>query len=437
MKYLLTTLLTACIITHGWGQSRSIDSYLEDAVLHFTLDTSLSANGREFFDSLLADNHYFILGEYHGSVQISRLTNALLPLYAKHGGKVFGLEIGPQASRQINDGMARETAAAFFGRLNGAYTIVTAERPYTPIPFFRSAGDARFLQTAFDHGLTTIGLDQENLFSYPLLIDSLIGTLPAADVDLRTLARTLRDSVAIYLERGVTAQARGGSRREGLAVKLEESAFLQRALGALAAGGPRAEEVIASLRTSNAIYYHHGIGDWWNSNRLRTENFVDNFREALVPDGTVSEERLFLKIGGLHAAKGMNNYYRYDIGNLIYETARLTGRKSLHTVIIDRFWVQEDGEWTDSLEDSTSWLATNLGQLLQAGKPDRWTVIDLAKVRKQGLYGKDVHPTVRQYFERYDLFIIPPADLEPKLLSNSQPSGRNMSTQKGGLQGTY
>ena len=373
----------------------------------------MSDRGATFFDSLFRTHDYFILGESHGSSQISRLTKALIPIYARHGGNLFGLEIGPYASHILNTGLGRGPAEDLLWQLNADYGIHTDSRPFYPIPFFSSALDAEFLQAAHDHGLTTVGMDQENLFSYLLLIDSLIASVPDRDTDNKRLARALRDTVNTHIQQEIITRNEGTNQRAILPVTFRESAFIQEALPRLAGVNPRTQRIVQSLTTSNAIYYHHATGDWWNSNRLRTENFVANFRSVFLPDGEVSDERLFLKIGGLHAAKGMNDYYRYDIGNVIFEFARLTGRRSLHTIILNRHMVEEDGTVSDLLQDTSSWYASNLAQLLAVGKPDQWTVIDLAKIRKQGLYFKDAHDTVRKYFERYDVFIIPPADREP------------------------
>ncbi|WP_116107153.1 hypothetical protein [Lewinella sp. IMCC34191] len=378
----------------------------------------MSATGTGFFDSLFRVNHYVILGEYHGSSQISRLTKQLLPLYAKHGGRLFGLEIGPMASRILNSGIETAPAGNFLGRLNRTYSLNTSKRKFTPIPFFKSHLDADFLQTANDHELTTVGFDQEYLFSYLLLIDTLIAHIPAQDTQGTRMARTLRDTIDSYVQGEVLHINSSGKEGEKLSIRFQESRYVQKSLARLAGINGDIEAITASLQRSNTIYYHHATRDWWNSNRLRTENFIDNFRSVFLQDGKISDERLFLKIGGLHAAKGMNAYYRYDIGNIIHETARLTGRRSVHIAIIDRYWLETDSEVIDLLADSTSWHAQNFHQLLQAGQPDQWTIIDLDKIRKQGLYLENVHETVRKYFERYDLFIIPPADREPELFTN-------------------
>lgn len=410
---LLTSLLGCGPLA---GQSDGIAVYIDRATRYFSLEDSLSAEGQSLFDSLLRENHYVILGEYHGSTQIGRLTEALLPIYARHGGSRFGLEIGPEASRLINEAMARETARSFIRRINAEYALITTKRPFPPIPFFRSAADAAFLQTAFDVGLTTVGLDQEYLYSYLLLLDTLEANIPRNAHASMEVSGGLRDTLTAYLTREKAVIEDGGGRRDRLPIRFQESAFIREGLEKLATTSERARGLVRSLLTSNRIYYHNATGDWWNANRLRTENFVENFQRGFLPDGQISDERLFLKIGSLHAAKGMNNYYRYDLGNLIYETARLTGRKSLHAVVLERYWESDDGGVTDLLQDSTSWLATNFGQVLRVGRPDKWTAIDAALIRKQGLYLEDVSPALRQYFERYDLFIIPPADREPALL---------------------
>jgi hypothetical protein len=225
----------------------------------------------------------------------------------------------------------------------------------------------------------------------------------------------LQDSLKIYEVADMDFKNGSERKQDRLPVRVHESLFFNETLSQLSLVNETTEEIVASIKKSNDIYYRNATGDWWNSNRLRTENFVQNYRSHFVNADQISNEKLFLKIGGLHAAKGLNNYNRYDLGNIIYETSRLTGRKSCHMVVLDRYWMNAANEVEDVLQDSTSWYGTNFQQILNVGKPDEWSVIDMDKIRKQGLYKKEVNERVRDYFERYDIVIIPPVDREPTL----------------------
>ena len=130
-----------------------------------------------------------------------------------------------------------------------------------------------------------------------------------------------------------------------------------------------------------------------------------------------NNDKVLIKIGGLHSAKGLNNYSMYDIGNSVYELARINKRKSLHTVFLDRYFKDTDGKITDAMNDSTGWYTKNFKNFIQLGKPDKWTIIDLRPLRNEFYYQRRfvVNEQIKLYFDRYDLVIIPPTDKEPTL----------------------
>jgi uncharacterized iron-regulated protein len=69
---------------------------LEKHTYYFEIsDGKLVGDGAKFLTEEFRKNQYVLLGEYHNSYQISKFTQAIIPVLDDSGFKTFGLEIGP------------------------------------------------------------------------------------------------------------------------------------------------------------------------------------------------------------------------------------------------------------------------------------------------------------------------------------------------------
>ena len=157
-----------------------------------------------------------------------------------------------------------------------------------------------------------------------------------------------------------------------------------------------AQEVLKRLYETKHIYEsHHKIRvDYINS------NFLSNY---LAFEEKHEDARYFIKIGSIHAATNTRSRGYYDVGALTQEIANAENAKTTN-VMIPRA-THEGKVYRDV---STS--------LLNFHKKDRWTLIDLEKLRndlKSNKFQIVTHPEYRELsrtIKGFDLLLIPPAD---------------------------
>ena len=106
-------------------------------------------DGSAFLLSEFAKHQYVLMGEYHGSHQLSLFTQAIIPPLHKNGFRYFGLEIGPVSSQILTEMMADTgKISKKLNQLNSRYLKKAENRYFTPIPFFSYVEDAEFIKEA-------------------------------------------------------------------------------------------------------------------------------------------------------------------------------------------------------------------------------------------------------------------------------------------------
>ncbi|WP_020569403.1 hypothetical protein [Neolewinella persica] len=391
---------------------------LQDHTVYFTLkNKEIHGPGADFLRQAFVDHQYVLLGEYHDSPRISELTTALLPLYYQAGGRHLALEVGPTSATILLDFAATpERTMERIRDYNRKYILHGAKRDYYPIPFFSNRKDAVFLAEAGKLNLQMIGLDQEFIFGYLALVDHAFTKLPEKrQRGLRTDYRRVRDTLSLYYEKEVDYIDKRTEEGKRFIKLLHHSAFVNGFLDNMASVSPEVKDIISLIRQSAEIYRQSGLRHYWRSNELRTESFVTNLRNGLqATDFKLQSDKLLVKMGGLHTAKGKNNYSMFDVGNTLAELARFHGNSSLHTDVLSRYHQGADGEITDELADKESWFAKSFGDFIQMGRKEEWAVIDLRGLRDSFYYQQkfEVNDRIREYFDRYDVVLITPMDVE-------------------------
>lgn len=389
---------------------------LKEYTLHFQIneDGSLSDLGKSFFEKEIKENQFIVLGEYHGSKSMSELTEAIIPIFKKNGGDFMALEIGPVSLEILKElNLRKGSLEDALYQFNTKYSYKKKSGTRTAIPFFSNVGDARFLSKAFEKDIRFIGLDQEFLYGYLPLIKKAYGNLPEKDKRIHKkkfhrVIDTLNHYYALEIESSFNEE-----QKKDFVVLFHNSKFVNSFLDALSVN-EKNKKIVGAIKSSVEIYWNNSQGNYWLSNTLRTNNFIKNLRRGLISTGFQhSEDKMLVKIGGLHAAKGMNNYRMYDIGNTIFELARLNGNSSLHSVFLSRYYLN-NGTMEDVLETDT-WYSKNYKAFLQMGKKDTWTIIDLRPMRNLFYYKQKylVNDIVKNYFDRYDIIIVAPTEESP------------------------
>lgn len=411
--------LCLCAFIPGFSQDTIGVEDLSPYTYYFKLDNKgLSGEGVSFLETAAQENHIIILGEYHGSKRISEFTSAFIPVLDQHGFDYFGLEVGPGASEILAEITTKpEAVVEALKAFNAQYEYHSDNRAYTPIPFFSHIVDAAFLVPAAERDWKLIGLDQEFKFGYIPLLDRAFNKLSEPQKSaLKQKFKTGIDTLDYFYQQELTYYLTKDKSIKRFAFNAKESASFNTFLDELAATNPQNKKTVEDIRTSIDIYWYNSLRKYWLSNALRTNNFVANLRKGLqAHQFDFGKDKLLVKIGGLHAARGKNNYSMYDVGNTLGELARFYGNRSLHIEVMSRFYQEKDGTVIDELEQQDTWYTKNFSDLFQMGKKDQWTIIDLRPLKDSLYYQRDfiVNDRIKEYFDRYDVIMITPMDEEP------------------------
>jgi len=397
-------LLTLCIYTQD---SLSLEQ-LEPLSYRFSIESGqLAGEGARFLIDEMSDAQYTMLGEYHGSLRISQFTNAIIPLLDSMGYKTLVLEVGP-ISGQVLNGIEGDVTAEL-KRINQKY-LIPEEGGYvnTPIPFFESIEDAAFLQTAKNNDWHILGIDQEYLFGYGMLLDLMYANMSPEAINTFALShQAASDSLSAYYMQMLDGKA-------DLFSKIKNSETLDRFFTA-AASFPANQAIIQALRQSNEIYWLNSNRQWFENNSQRVHYMKSQLKAQLDRAAfDLSRDKLLIKMGGNHVARGFSPLSLFEVGNMLYELAAFHGNRSVNIGFSSRFYM-EDGVLKDILDSKNNYVR-RFRDLNQMGLPDQWTVIDLRPLVKGHFY-RPVSYRFNEYIEdlvsRFDLLIIPPTEMDP------------------------
>ncbi|MBD0403638.1 hypothetical protein [Flammeovirga sp. EKP202] len=173
---ILTILLITChTFSFGQNQIISLDSqYISKYVEHFTInENGLKGKGYRLLEEKTKNSQFFVLGEYHGSSQISKLTEALVPMLAKNNYTVATFEIGPNSANKLTSlTVAKENIVEQLHTFYSNYYYEDFDN--ISIPFFDAVEDAKFLNAFSKHHFKIWGCDQEYYNSTLFLGDMIL-----------------------------------------------------------------------------------------------------------------------------------------------------------------------------------------------------------------------------------------------------------------------
>ena len=403
---------------------------LSPVATHFTIgEAGFEGDGVASLVAAVSGHPYILLGEYHRSPAISRFTDAFIRPYDTEPAPFLVLEIGPSSADALVE-MASEAGGVeeALGSVQARYRGVSPSgQSIDPIPFFPHVSDAAFLETALQRGWPVVGIDQEFIWSGLFHVDRIWSRVPEADRgSIGPLYRAARDSLAAYYALESAGAYRGRPAPSGLATSYVGSPTIRLFLDAAVQAAPATAEVVADLDRSMQIYATRDRRRYWDSNALRVRELVTNFHRELSEAGfDAARDRALIKVGGLHAAKGVNGFDMHDVGNAVFERARAEGSASLH-VSFERRYVTTDSSVVDTIED---FRYEGLRGFLDVARADAWTWIDLRPLRAAVLYGGrfEMTETERAYFTTYDVVVVPPVDTVPVQLVSSPPGNAGPS----------
>lgn len=371
----------------------------------------ITGDGAKFLTDEARRNQYFILGEYHGSKRISEFTRAMIPILHGSGYRHFGLEIGP-VSVEILKELSKDptTAVQNLKTFNSKFLVRRDDRDFTAIPFFSNVEDADFLVEAVKRKWSLIGLDQEFSFSYFPLLERMNDNLSKKrQTELRQkYDDALKDLAAI--DRDDAARTRNA------AIAISDSAAINSYINEASTANPRNKTIADAIRITTQIYKNNAstIRKYYLANDTRVNYMKKNLTAGFAANRfDLKRDKMLLKMGGVHTGRGFSPLSLFEIGNTLSELAAFNGNSSVHINFGSRFYMDGAKE-VDALANAAG-FDYRFKALLQMGKRDQWTVIDLRPLREAVFYHRrfEIDEVVRDIWKNHDLFIIPKLDTDP------------------------
>ncbi|MCB0584386.1 MAG: hypothetical protein KDD06_03540 [Phaeodactylibacter sp.] len=409
MKYYCFLLMMLSSFT-AQAQAPACDTftsaYLQPFTHHFSIENGrLNGPGAGRLKEAIAHSQFTVLGEYHYSRQLSHLTKALLPWLQRCAYRHFAVEVGPYSARILQRLSAEpEKTAARLRELNTYYT----SRYDTPIPFFDGVEDAQFLAAATNLGFQLWGLDQEFVYSPPMLSAELLhlaeGRPDHAEIEA---AKVAFDSLFSHLQQKDDEGIKGYR----MFKELTEHPITSLLFSYFGPEDTEAQGIITALRKTWDIYDRNDYrGGYSHAHRISyiRQNFLANYEKFRE-----KKPKVFVKIGALHAARGYE-FGVYDVGNLVYELARTNDSRSCHIYTLSRYYY-EDGALSDAVKERPGGPAAAFRMM---GKKDEWALIELKPLKERldsGSLclreGPELNK-VKFLAENFDFVLITPADAE-------------------------
>jgi hypothetical protein len=410
MSVLITLFALTANSALAQGKPELSEKDLADHTKYFDIKNGeFVGEGAAFLLSEFAKHQYVLMGEYHGSHQLSLFTQAIIPPLHKNGFRYFGLEVGPVSSQILTEMMADTgKISKKLNELNSRYLINAENRQFTPIPFFSYLEDAEFLKEAAIAKWQLIGLDQEFMAGYTMLLDRMYQNL---NDDAKKL---LKDSHLKAVEAVRIADSIDAANGKRMYETINSSSPFNDFLTGASKNNKKNQEIAEALRITNSIYLKGVQRKYYEQNSDRVTYMKQNLSNFLNSKSfDMSKDKMLLKMGAVHTGRGFSPLSLFEIGNTLSELAEFNGNSSLHINFNCRFYI-DNGKEIDDLADSTSYGYRFKG-LFQMAKKDQWTVIDLRPLRSKVFYNRafKLDEIILELFKNYDWFIMPPIDFDP------------------------
>jgi hypothetical protein len=336
----------------------------------------LSGNGWDTLKKELPNFHYVLLGEYHNSRVVSKLTETLFPELKKNDFSVWMTEVSPLAVEKLNQLVADKTYPKNLMDFNKKYL----KYGYNPIPFFSNSADFEMLKASKKYGFEMWGVDQDFFAGLDFVLDDVYHTL---DVQSQLKYAALIDSV-----------------HKSTSDKYYNEFF------ALFKNS-EVKKIKDALDVSIDIYQ---IGGGLKGNSKRSNLMKSNFYNYALPylKGNKPNPKIFFKAGSNHVARGLSPMRIVDIGETIGQFAEMQNLKSLHISLATRFEMSDKGK-KDKIGDGDY-----PDELLELSNDKAFIMIDLrpfkAKVYKME-WNKtpiDLSAPMIRAIKSYDFIVLSP-----------------------------
>ena len=402
-EFMLFSLLSCQILC---GQDTLLLEDIKSYTYEFQIKNGqIEGKGAEFLINEFAKTQIVMLGEYHGQKSISEFTGSIIPVLNKNGFKHMALEVGPTMGDFLNS-LNAPNVEKDLKKINQQYHTKDGEDIYTPIPFFDTVEDAKFLDEAKKHEWNVFGVDQEYYDSFPFLFDLMFGNLTENQkAHHKKLHQSAIDSLQSFYQREV-------EKGESYVTLISESQVISEFLKTMHQADENAP-LVEAFTKSVEIYKLNDDSRWYENYQTRIAYMKQLLRTEFEKEKfNVVNDKLLIKMGRLHLSKGTSPYAFNELGNTLTELCEYNGVTALGIGFETRFHIEND-VIMDEL-DSDSKYMQNYREFKKFGDKYKWTILDLRPMRKdfhwhpQPLKGK-LNAYLQELIVNYDILIIPPA----------------------------
>lgn len=368
---------------------------ISKSVHHFIINNnSIEGEGAVVLNEYISNSKFFVLGEYHHSTEISKLTESLVPLLDRSGYMAAAFEVGPHSADKLSD-LAKVPDSTSFRLKDFNAKYYTPSLRMLPIPFFENVYDADFLAAFSRKEMEIWGIDQEFFTSVTFWGDELLAS-KSKEPNFEEY-KAVWDRSKQYID-SVFANFKGDPT---IFNGIQSNGFRD-FRNMFDAKDEYAQSIFQRLDESWAIYAKYGQSSGDRERYLRS-TFLDHY--------TTFEEKnkgssYFIKIGSLHAAKTkyQNNYL--DIGALTEELAQKEKSSSTNVIVEAGFLNGKDKRG-------------KLPALMNYYQEDAWTIINLKELRNRlnsdefQINSRPDSEQLQKLIHGFDILMIPPADITP------------------------
>eukprot|EP01133_Synstelium_polycarpum_P011738 gene11738-13698_t len=383
IKVFLCSVFMFFLSRESHGQTDPV----QEVTYHFVLKNNiLSGPGADTLKIKISGSQFFLIGEEHDMTELQMLTAHLMPFLKNNGYRNFAVEIGSSAADKLSyiyhhKGSLMEFNSKYYKYFNSG-----------PFGFFDGKEEEVFLNSALNNGLKLWGIDYEN-HGAPLYILDELYAKGSKNMALKQAYQQARTYV-------IQEYAKDSTLKKHLVyAKMLESSEIKSFFKLL----PHRQEVKKlqnDLLTSWKIRNQETLNNWYARVNNMKQSFIGQYKNEVKNE---KSPKVFIKMGAVHTAKGTSSSGFQEVGNTIYELANYSGTRVFSVLSFARYRKDEQGNITDLLEPEDK-------ELLKYTEENSWSLIDLKKLEIARWQGRiKLSKTVREYIERYDMILIPPA----------------------------
>ncbi len=273
---------------------------------------------RDFIQPRIQESQFVFLGEQHGIVEVGEATRILYTLGQPFGYDVLCIE---------TDATAAKTITSFFDAKNPLATAKKLDATYDfSIPFYNNEEDIKMFQNVLDADGVLWGIDQSLMTQFRLNFEYLINNTKSAE---------FKSALQPLLEKAIAAFEKTVREKDFMAPYIfsYDDETHQKLLGY--ASTSEEKETLKALKKTKEIYGYNFSGQYYLNNEVRARHMKQNFmRYYKAAQQKETIPKVFFKLGGNHAARGLTRTRVYDIANLGAELAIMNGMESLHLLVM-------------------------------------------------------------------------------------------------------